>query len=117
MADESAVMEPEAETKARKAYTPLTNEQKEAATLRRDATLLAKYGNASKAAELVAQADKLAPERSNGAQRINPLIALNAEDQGFLRTAYFETTKAGFAKIAALVSYKKLAEIVEGAQK
>jgi hypothetical protein len=111
MSDESAVMEPEVEPKVRKAYTPLTNEQKEAATLRRDATLLAKYGNASKAAELVAQADKLAPERSNGAQRINPLIALNAQDQSFLRTSYFETTKAGFAKIAALVPYNKLAKI------
>jgi hypothetical protein len=41
------------------------------------------------------------------------LIALKAEDQGFLRTAYFETTKKGFAHICALVSYKKLAEIVE----
>ena len=114
MSDESAVMEPEAKTKARKAYAPLTNEQKEAATLRRDATLLAKYGNATKAAELVAQADKIAPERSNQAKRVDPLIELNAQEQGFLRTSYFETTKKGFAHICALVSYKKLAEIAEG---
>ena len=40
---------------------PMSVEQKEAATLRRDATLLAKYGDTEKAAELIAQADVFVP--------------------------------------------------------
>ena len=112
MSDEVAVMEPEVEPKTRKTPVPLTAEQKQAATLRRDATLLEKYGNTDKAKELYAQADAIAPVRATPNKRVDPLTVLSEEHQKILRTQYFETTKQGLARIAALVSHKKLAEIV-----
>jgi len=111
MSDESAVMEPQAETKERK-YTPLTDAQKQAATLRRDAALLTKYGNAEKAKELEAQADALAPVRAHTNKRVDPLQVLSAEEQSWL-VNYFSTTKKGFAVIARYISAKKLQEIFQ----
>lgn len=111
MSDESAVMEvPATEAKVRK-HTELTAEQKQAATLRRDASLLRKYGNADKAAELEAQADKIAPERKVSA-RVDPLTVLNQEEQKWLIN-YFGCTTKGFAKIAQHISAKKLEEIFQ----
>jgi len=110
MSEESAVMEPQAETKERK-YTPLTDAQKQAATLRRDAALLAKYGNHEKAKELNAQADAIAPASRQG-KRVDPLQVLSADEQSWLIN-YFGTTKKGFAKIAQHISAKKLANIFQ----
>ena len=98
-------------TKTRK-HTPLTDAQKQAATLRRDATLLKKYGNDVDAAKLVAQADQLAPERSAQSKREDPLVVLNQEEKQWLIN-YFLTTSKGFAKIAAVVSAKKLEAIFQ----
>ena len=106
------VMEQEVATKTRKTPEPLTPEQKQAATLRREGTLLAKYGQDAKAQELFAQADQIAPQRAVQS-RVDPLAQLSTEEQHYLRVTYFETTKQGFARIAAMVSYKKLAAIVE----
>jgi hypothetical protein len=91
-------------------YTPLTDEQRQAATLRRDATLLEKYGQAEKAKELFAQADAIAPARRTGSNRVDPVTALTQDELNKLYN-HFKTTKAGFAKIAEIVSYKKLAAI------
>ena len=113
MSDESAVMEPQTETEVKeRKYTPLTPEQKQAATLRRDASLLRKYGNEAKAKELEAEADALAPIQPK-VTRVDPLVALSPQEQGALQN-YFKTTKQGFAKIAEHISYKKLAEIAAG---
>ena len=108
----SEVMEQEAtatEATERK-YTPLTDVQKQAATFRRDASLLRKYGNDAKAAELEAQADAIAPVRAQSSKRVDPLTVLGPDEQVKLIN-HFKTTKAGFARIAELVSYKKLAAI------
>ena len=111
MSDGIEVMEPEVATTTRK-HTPLTDAQKQAATLRRDATLLKKYGNDAEAAKLVAQADQIAPERSQGAKRIDPLTVLNQEEKQWLIN-YFATTTKGFAKIAQHISAKKLEDIFQ----
>ena len=108
----SDVMEQEVVAKTRKTPEPLTPEQKQAATLRREGTLLAKYGQDAKAQELFAQADQIAPQRAVQV-RVDPLAQLSTEEQHYLRVTYFETTKQGFARIAAMVSYKKLAAIAE----
>ena len=108
----SETMEQEVATKTRKTPEPLTAAQKQAATLRRDATLLIKYGNEVKAKELFAQADQIAPQRAVQS-RVDPLAQLSTEEQHYLRVTYFETTKQGFARIAAMVSYKKLAAVVQ----
>ena len=110
----SEVMEQEAvatETKERK-YTPLTAAQKQAATLRREAAMVAKYGFADKAKELEAQADAIAPSKHQG-KRVDPLQVLSAEEQSWL-VGYFKTTKQGFAKIAQYISARKLSEIFQG---
>lgn len=106
----SEVAEQEATPKERVALTP---EQKQAATLRRDATLMRKYGNEAKAVELEAQADQIAPAGPKQSSRVDPLVALTEDEQKQLR-AYFECSKKGFANIAAVVSAKKLAAIVQG---
>ena len=111
MSDGIEVMEPEVATTTRK-HTPLTDAQKQAATLRRDATLLKKYGNDAEAAKLVAQADQIAPERSVQSKREDPLTLLNQEEQKWLQM-YFGCTTKGFAKIAAIVSAKKLEAIFQ----
>src|SRR5271157_2354103 len=105
----SDVMEQEVATKTHKILTP---EQRQAAILRREATLLAKYGQDAKAQELFAQADQIAPQRTVQS-RTDPLAQLTTDEQHYLRVTYFETTKQGFARIAALISYKKLAAVVE----
>lgn len=111
MSDETAVMEPETESAvSERKYTPLTDAQKQAATYRRDASLLRKYGNDAKAAELEAQADAIAPVRATGNRRVDPMTTLSQEEVVKLIN-HFKTTKAGFAKIAEIVSYKKLAAI------
>jgi hypothetical protein len=89
----------------------LTADQKQAATLRRDATLLEKYGQKDAAAKLYAQADALAPA-SKQTSRIDPLKVLTASEQNELKN-YFRTT-AGFARLCQVVSAKKLQEILEG---
>lgn len=107
------VMEQEAPTaevtKTRK-HTPLTDVEKQAATLRRDATLLAKYGNQAKADELYAQANQLSPEKPAQGTRVDPLAVLTAEEQAHLRK-HFQCSKEGFVNIAAVISAKKLQEI------
>ena len=112
MSDESAVMDDTEVVEKERKYTPLTDDQKKAATLRRDASLLRKYGNETKAQELEAQANAIAPERPKQT-RVDPISQLSDEEQKALRM-YFETTKAGFVKIAQHVSYKKLAAIAAG---
>ena len=110
----SEVMEqaPETATEAtERKYTPLTDAQKQAATLRREASLLAKYGQTEKAAELNAQADAIASVRAQGSKRVDPLTVLGPDEQVKL-ISHFKTTKTGLARIAELVSYKKLAAIV-----
>ncbi len=87
----------------------LTPAHKQAATLRRDATLLEKYGQHGKAKELFAQADQIAPV-SKQTKRVDPLAVLTAEDQKKLKD-YFRTSQ-GFARLAQVVSAKKLEEIV-----
>ena len=89
---------------------PMSVEQKEAATLRRDATLLAKYGDSEKAAELIAQADKLFPASAKQGKRVNPLTVLSADEQKALKD-YFRTSK-GFERLAQVVSAKKLSDIL-----
>ena len=101
------VLEPEV---TERKYTPLTDEQKQAATYRRDASLLRKYGNDAKAAELEAQADQIAPVRAQGSKRVDPMTKLT-QDEVVKLINHFATTKKGFAKIAEVVSYKKLAAI------
>jgi len=88
----------------------LTPEQKRAAALRRDATLLEKYGQAAKAKELYAQADALAPA-SKQSKRVDPLAVLTPQEQNELKN-YFRTT-AGFVRLCQIVSAKKMQEIVE----
>lgn len=97
---------------AGKVRKQLTDAEKQAATLRRDATLLRKHGAATQAEELEAAAAQLAPVRSAQSKRDDPLVVLNQEEQKWLHN-YFQTTKAGFAKIAAVVSAKKLEEIFQ----
>ena len=105
---ESAVMEQEQAAPAVK--QPMPAEQKQAATMRRDATLLRKYGDEKKAAELEAQADKLFPvEKKSG--RVDPLSVLDKTQQTALKD-YFRTTQ-GFARLCQVVSAKKLQEIAE----
>src|SRR5208283_3522193 len=107
----SEVMEQEATaTATERKYTPLTDVQKQAATFRRDASLLRKYGNDAKAAELEAQADAIAPVRAQSSKRVDPLTVLGPDEQVKL-ISHFKTTKSGLARIAELVSYKKLAAI------
>lgn len=101
----------EAPAKERK-YTPLSDVEKQAATLRRDATLLRKYGNETKAAELEAQANQLAPEKPK-VGKVDPLTAFSPEDQAKIRK-YFECSKDGFTKLAPIVGYKKLAAVIQG---
>ena len=111
MNDENAVMEPETETEATgRKYTPLTDEQKQAATLRRDASLLRKYGQGAEADKLEAQADQIAPVRAHGNKRVDPLAVLTDAEQGQL-VQYFKTTKQGFKVIAEHISAAKLAAI------
>ena len=105
-------LEPEVATKTRKTPIALTPEQKQAATLRRDASILRKHGSAAEADKLQAQADQLAPERSQGAKRLDPLTVLNQEEQKWLQN-YFMTTTKGFAKIAQHISAKKLEDIFQ----
>ena len=88
----------------------LTAEQKRAATLRRDATLLEKYGQKEAATKLYAQADALAPA-SKQSSRVDPLKVLTPAEQNELKN-YFRST-AGFARLCQVVSAKKLQEIVE----
>jgi len=107
---ETGVVEQEAPAKERVALTP---EQKQAAALRRDATLLRKYGNEQKAKELEAQADQIAPVAAK-TSRVDPMTALSDEEQAYLRKSVFECSKKGFAAIASVVSYKKLAAMVAG---
>lgn len=89
----------------------LTAEQKQAATYRRDATLLRKYGNTQKADELEAKALELAPESTKNV-RVDPMTVLTADEQHKLRL-YFECSKNGFPKIAAVVSAKRLGELAQ----
>lgn len=110
----SEVMEQEVETaeapaKVRK-HTPLTDDQKKAATLRRDASMLAKYNDAATAAKLRAEADALVPERPNKSVRVDPVAVLTDAEQAKLRK-HFQCSKEGFVNIAAVISAKKLQEI------
>lgn len=89
----------------------LSVEQKEAASLRRDATLLRKYGNDAKADELEAKADKLFPQSKHQGKRVNFLSVSSSDDQKALKD-YFRTAK-GFERLCDVVSAKKLQEIVE----
>ena len=100
------VMEQE-QTTTRKPQRPLTDDQKKAAGMRREASLLKKYGHNDEAAKLEAQATLLAPASKQG--RPDPLKVLTAEEQKALRD-YFRTTQ-GFARLAQVVSAKKLQEI------
>ncbi len=99
------------QTEAVKARRELTPAQKEAATLRRDAALLNKYGNTAKANELLAQAQALAPvgERT---QRVDPLTELSKEEQHKLR-AHFSITVDGFKLLTQVVSYKTFQKVLE----
>lgn len=114
MTDASGVIDETAEMEAAKERKALTAEQKQAATIRRKITMLSEFpGNEAHIAKLQAEADALAPvEVRTG--RVDPLKQLSEHEQKVLRTEYFRCTKEGFAQIAALVSYKKLAEIVTG---
>lgn len=109
---ETAVMEGTELTGSERKYTLLTAEQKQAATLRRDASLLRKYGQTAEADKLEAQADAIAPVRASGNKRVDPLAVLTAEEQTKL-VNYFKTTKAGFKAIAEHISASKLAAIAE----
>ena len=109
MSDTEVMDAVETETKERK-FTPLTDAQKEAAGKRREASLLRKYGYNDKAAALEAEADAIAPVRATGSKRVDPLTALTTDETVKLLN-YFATTKKGFAKIAEIVSYKRLAAI------
>jgi len=110
MSDGTAVIDEKAEMEAAKTRTPLTAEQKKAAGIRREITLLQKYpGNEATIAKLQAEADALAPA-SVHASRVDPMTALTPEEQQKLRT-HFQCSKAGFPAIAAVVSYNKLVEI------
>ena len=104
------VIDETAELEAAKERRELTAEQKQAAGLRREAQLLEKHGITQKAAELRAQADALAPAGARTG-RVNPLTELSQEEQKALKD-YFRTS-AGFARLCGVVSYKKLAEILE----
>lgn len=87
-----------------------TDEQKQAITMRREATMLRKYGHEDEAKKLEAQANVLAPAGKQS-QRDDPMKLLSAEDQTKLKE-YFRKS-AGFARLCQVVSYKKLSEIVE----
>ena len=103
----------ELEAAGKRERPQLTDAQKQAAGLRREITMLSKYpGNEAHIAKLQAQADELAPVAAKQG-RTDPLRALTADEQHKLRT-HFEITKGGFAKLAAVVSYKKLAEVMAG---
>ena len=103
------VMEQAVPATTKRKYTPLTDAQKQAATLRREAAMVAKYGFVEKAAELNAQADKIAPARTT-ARRVDPLATLT-QDETVKLINHFKTTKAGFSNIAKHISYKRLAAI------
>jgi hypothetical protein len=99
------------ETKERN-RTPLTPEQRQAAGIRREITMLQKYpGNEKVIADLTKQADALAPA-SKQSKRVDPLAVFTTKEQNDLKN-YFRTT-AGFARLCQVVSAKKLQEIVEG---
>jgi len=100
----------EAAVETARKYTPLTNEQKQAATYRRDASLLRKYGQEAKAAELEAQANAIAPVRPSGNKRVDPMEVLTDAEINTL-VQYFKTTKAGFKVIAEHIGAKRLAAI------
>ena len=111
MNDETEVLDSETEVEATgRKYTPLTAEQKQAATLRRDASLLRKYGQTAEADKLEAQADQIAPVRAHGNKRVDPLAVLTDAEQGKL-VNHFQTTKKGFKVIAEHISAAKLAAI------
>ncbi len=96
-----------AEQPTTRVHTPLTPDQKQAATLRREASMLKKYGNVDQAKELEAKADALAPQKNS--TRVDPLKVLSPESQKALRD-YFRTTQ-GFARLSQVVSAKKLQEL------
>lgn len=97
----------DAPTKERK---PLTDAQKQAASLRRDASLLEKYGQAEKAAELHKQADQLAPASAQG-KRVDPMKALSNDEKKWLKD-YFRSNE-GFAALCKVVSYNKLKAMLD----
>jgi len=90
--------------------TPLTPEQLQAGTKRREATLLRKYGAIAVAEKLEAEANALAPVTKQS-KRVDPLTVLDKAQQTALKD-YFRTTQ-GFARLCQVVSAKKLQEIAE----